>query len=126
MARLKDIQYASRTHEHLEDHRRMQNMRRAIEILAQRLPAKDRADPDIQRLMKQGCQSTINVVRLIMKALPGDDHSKDIDFARPRLARRWHAGLADAERALAHKAWLAPVPAHLGLVIHELVQVDQP
>ena len=124
MARLKDIQYASRTHEHLEDHRRMQNMRRAIEILAQRLPAKDRADPDIQRLIKQGCQSTINVVRLIMKALPGDDHSKDIDFARPRLARRWQAGLADAERALAHKAWLAPVPPHLGLVIHELVQVD--
>lgn len=126
MARLKDIQYASRTHEHLEDHRRMQNMRRAIQILASRLPAKDRDDAELGHLAGLGCSSTINIVRLIMKALPGDDHTKDIDFARQRLATRWSAGQADAERALGHKAWLAPAPGHVGMVIHELTQLDHP
>jgi NTE family protein len=126
MARYKDIQYASRTREHLEDHRRMQNMRRAIEILSQRLPPQDRDDPGFKRLVDIGCTSTINIVRLIMRALPTDDHNKDVDFARARLARRWRAGQQDAERALHHKHWLDPVPEHVGMVIHELVQQETP
>jgi len=124
MARQKDIQYASRTREHLDDHRTMQNMRRAIEILSARLPEKDRLDPAIKRLSGLGCRSTINIVRLIMKALPTDDHNKDIDFAQSRLAARWQAGAHDARRALRHKSWLAPLPAHIGMVIHELPQED--
>ena len=124
MARQKDIQYASRTHEHLQDHRSMQNMRRAIEILASRLPAKDRDDPAFKPLIALGCTSTVNVVRLIMKALPTDDHRKDIDFARSRLTVRWQAGAHDAERALRHKSWLKPVPPDVGMVIHELIQEE--
>ena len=122
MARHKDIQYASRTREHLEDHRTMQNMRRAIDILGARLPAQARNDPALQRLTKLGCTSTVNIVRLIMKALPSDDHNKDIDFARERLATRWQAGRHDAERALRHKRWLAPLDAPVGMAIHELEQ----
>ena len=124
MARQKDIQYASRTREHLEDHRTMQNMRRAIEILARRLPARYRDDPALRGLTGLGCTSTINIVRLIMKAMPSDDHNKDIDFSRQRLAARWQAGVHDAERALRHKRWLAPLPAPVGMVIHELVQEE--
>jgi NTE family protein len=122
MARQKNIQYASRTREHLEDHRTMQNMRRAIEILSSRLPEKDRSDPDLKRLTALGCHSTINIVRLIMKALPTDDHNKDIDFAKSRLSERWQAGSHDAGRALRHKSWLAALPEHIGMVIHELPQ----
>ncbi|TMH06251.1 MAG: patatin-like phospholipase family protein, partial [Betaproteobacteria bacterium] len=39
LKRLKDIQYASRTREHIDDHERMQNLRRAVRLLGQRLPA---------------------------------------------------------------------------------------
>ena len=124
MTRLKDIQYASRTHKHLEDHRTMQDMRRAIEILTQRLPASDRDDPELKKLTGLGCTSTINVVRLIMKAQPSDDQNKDIDFARDRLAARWRAGVHDAGRALHHKRWLAQPPGTVGMVIHELNQED--
>lgn len=125
MARQKDIQYSSRTREHLEDHRDMQNMRRAINILSSRLTKEDQQDPDIQRLTKLGCRSTINIVRLIMKALPMDDHNKDVDFARSSLDARWQAGLHDAQRALRRKSWLAPPPPHIGMVIHELPQEEQ-
>jgi len=124
MARQKDIQYASRTREHLEDHRTMQNMRRAIELLSARLQEKDRSNPAFKRLTGLGCRSTINIVRLIMKALPTDDHNKDIDFAKSRLAARWQAGSRDAQRALHHKSWLAPLPEHIGMMIHELPQED--
>jgi NTE family protein len=124
MSRHKDIQYASRTREHLEDHRTMQNMRRAIRILSGRLPAKDRADPSLRKLAQLGCASTINVVRLIMKAMPTDDHTKDIDFGRARLTARWQAGVRDADRALRHKRWLTPLPAPIGMAIHELSQEE--
>lgn len=121
--RQKDIQYASRSTEHLEDHESMQNLRRTIQLLSERLPEKERKSAEVKRLMARGCSSTINIVRLIMKALPGDDQNKDIDFASAPLETRWQAGIGDAERALAHKSWLATPPAHIGMVVHELKQV---
>lgn len=124
MMRLKDIQYASRTHEHLADHRLLQNMRRAIDLLARRLTEKDRTDPLVQQMTTLGCESRVNIVRLIMKALPSDSHTKDIDFDRATLSARWKAGARDAQRALLHKSWLAPMPPHVGLVVHELPQEE--
>ncbi len=124
ITRLKDIQYASRSHEHLDDHRKMQNLRRAIRILARRVPAKDQKSAEIKRLFDLGCDSTISIVRLIMKALPEDDHMKDIDFSNATIAARWKAGHHDVERALRHKSWLKPLPAHLGMAVHELPQED--
>ena len=122
ITRQKDIQYASRTTEHLDDHKRMQNLRRAIRLLAERLPAKDLKTPAIKRLAALGCNSTINIVRLIMKALPEDDQSKDIDFARATLDARWKAGAHDIDRTFAHKSWLTAPPPDVGMVVHELTQ----
>ena len=124
MSRLKDIQYASRSTEHLEDHLTMQNLRHAIRVLASRLPEKDRKDKNMAALAALGCSSRFNIVRLIMKALPSDEQSKDIDFSRSTLRKRWDAGKADALRALRHKSWLKPLPPHVGLAVHELVQED--
>lgn len=122
ITRQKDIQYASRSAEHLDDHERMQNLRRAIQLLSERLPAKDRQSPAVKQLMALGCTSTINIVRLIMKALPHDDQNKDIDFASTTLEARWQAGLNDIARALSHKAWLQTPPFNIGMVVHELKQ----
>jgi NTE family protein len=122
ITRQKDIQYASRSREHLDDHRKMQNLRRAILKIAERVPAKDKKLKDVELLIKKGCASSINIVRLIMKARPEDDHMKDIDFARESLAARWQAGANDAARAMRHKSWLKPLPANVGMVIHELSQ----
>ncbi|MBU6258409.1 MAG: patatin-like phospholipase family protein [Burkholderiales bacterium] len=124
MARQKDIQYASRTGEHLEDHRTMQNLRRAVEILARQLPPASRDDPTLRALAELGCTSTINIVRLILKSDPDDGYNKDIDFGRERLRRRWQRGVRDGERALRHKSWLRPLPEPMGMVIHELPQED--
>ncbi|MCU6432825.1 patatin-like phospholipase family protein [Undibacterium sp. Jales W-56] len=122
MARYKSIQYASRSKEQLETRQRIQNLQKAIRHLTDHLSVAERKKPEVQELIKMGCEHTINVVHLIMKALPEDQYFKDIDFSSETIQKRWQAGLHDATRALKHKAWLQPLPAHAGLVIHELVQ----
>jgi NTE family protein len=122
LRRLKDIQYASRTREHIEDHERMQNLRRAVRLLGRQLGPKAARDPATKRLLDLGCEHSIDVVHLIMKALPGEDSFRDIDFSRDMLKARWAAGLRDGQRALRHRAWLLPPPDHLGMRVHTLAQ----
>ena len=121
MARQKDIQYASRSSEHLADHKEMQNLRHAIRVLSEQIP-KAKQSAAVQALMRKGCVSKINIVRVIMKAMPNDGHMKDIDFSRATVNARWAMGLHDIERALRKKSWLQPLPEHVGMAVHELHQ----
>ncbi len=122
MMRLKDIQYASRTHEHIRDHARLQNLRRALRQLGGRLPKSAAHDPALRELLAMGCDHAIDIVHLVMKALPGEDSFRDIDFSQARLQARWQAGVRDGRRALQHKWWLVPPPDHLGMRVHTLPQ----
>jgi NTE family protein len=122
LKRLKDIQYASRTREHIEDHERMQNLRRAVRLLGQRLSPKAAQGPATRRLLALGCSHSVDIVHLVMKAMPGEDSFRDIDFTRETLLARWAAGLRDGQRALRHRSWLTPPPDHLGMRVHTLPQ----
>src|SRR5205823_10668506 len=62
-----------------------------------------------------GSEHSIDIVHLVMKALPGEDSFRDIDFSRDTLRARWAAGLHDGQRALRHGSWLTPPPDHLGM-----------
>ena len=122
MERQKAIQYAGRAREQLKLQAGKEELQQAIRALASLVPAETLKDPAIAGLAAKGCDRTVQVVRLIMKQLNGDDQFKDIDFTAATVAARWHAGSSDAARALRHKAWLRPVPPHAGLIIHELEQ----
>ena len=122
LTRLKDIQYASRTREHIDDHERMQNLRRAVRLLGQRLGPKASQEPITKRLLALGCDHSIDIVHLVMKALPSEDSFRDIDFSHDTLQARWSAGLRDGQRALRHRSWLTPPPDHLGMRVHTLAQ----
>ncbi|MEB0137687.1 MULTISPECIES: patatin-like phospholipase family protein [unclassified Undibacterium] len=122
MARYKNIQYASRSKEQLLAQQRIQDLQRAIRALAEQLPANVKQQKHLQALIAMGCEHTINVVNLIMKALPDDHYFKDVDFSSNTVQARWAAGEHDCQRALAHQAWLQPLPPHAGLIIHELPQ----
>jgi len=124
MRRLKDIQYASRTREHIDDHKELQNLRRAVRLLGQRLTPKLAADPALKRLTALGCEHSIDVVHLVMKVLPNEDTFRDIDFSHETLTARWAAGVHDGQRALRHKSWLTPPPDHLGMRVHTLPQEE--
>jgi NTE family protein len=122
LGRQKDIQYSSRATTQIAQQARIQDLQRAIRMLAEVVPANELEKPEIAALATQGCDHTVSVVRLIMRALDGDDQYKDVDFSAATVAKRWAAGGADARRALKHKAWLKPLPPHAGLVVHELDQ----
>ncbi len=124
MTRMKDIQYASRSREHLSDHETMQNLRRAVQTLYSRLDASARSEPELRKLASLGCRHSIDIVHLVMKASASDDHNKDIDFSAGTLATRWQSGLSDIGRALRHSSWIKPDSGHLGLRVHELEQVE--
>ncbi len=124
MTRYKSIQYASRSAEQLLIYQRIQDLQRAIRALTEHLPAAERKNEALKPLMAMGCDHTINVVHLIMKALPDDNYFKDVDFSMATMEARWAAGMHDCKRALRHKSWQKPLPPHAGLVIHELPQEE--
>lgn len=120
LTRYKDIQYASRIFEHLDDHERLQNLRRALRLVGKKLDARTAADPAIKELLALGCDSRIDVVHLVMQALPGEDSWRDIDFSDSRLRARWGAGLKDGRRMLDKAPWKAPARERVGMRIHTL------
>jgi NTE family protein len=122
LARYKNIQYASRSKELLDNYQQIANLQKAIRMLADKIPAAERQHETTKMLLAMGCDHTVNVVNLIMKASEQDHYFKDIDFSRETIAARWQDGIDDCMRALTHKSWLVPLPPHAGLVIHELVQ----
>jgi NTE family protein len=122
ITRQKNIQFASRSKEHLEDHRKLQNLRRTIRLLADQIPVGKRNTVHVKALLAQGCSSSINIVRVIMKAFPDDNHLKDIDFSSAAIDKRWAAGQQDIDRVFKHKKWLQPLPTNVGMAIHELSQ----
>jgi NTE family protein len=120
LTRYKDIQYASRILEHLDDHERMQNLRRALRLVGRKLDAKTAADPAVKELLALGCDSRIDVVHLVMRALDGEDSWRDIDFSDSRLRARWAAGLQDGRRMLERAPWNAPARDRVGMRVHTL------
>ena len=75
-----------------------------------------------------GCLTRMHAVRLLAPRLDGEDHTKDIDFSRQGIRKRWEAGLADARRALEAAPWEADVDPIEGFYLHELKDgtMDEP
>jgi NTE family protein len=119
----KNIRYASRSGEHMADHQRIQNLRRAVRLLGERLTKAQLAMPEVKELLELGRGGRMDIVRLIQKELPDDNYFKDVDFRRVTVEARWRAGYADAQRAVHNKSWLNPLPPEVGLAIHELSQM---
>jgi NTE family protein len=119
MARHKDIQFASRGRSHVARQAQIHRLRHVVRELANRLPAESRADPVVKDLAEYGCGTLMHLVRLLSPRLDGEDHTKDIDFTRAGIERRWKAGYDHAHKVLAEKPWEGPVDTLAGVAIHE-------
>ena len=51
----------------------------------------------------------MHIVRLLAPRFDGEDHTKDIDFSRAGIRKRWEVGLTDARKALEAAPWEADV-----------------
>ncbi len=124
MARHKDIQFASRGKSHVARQAQIHRLRHVVRELANRLPPELRADPVVQDLAEYGCGTLMHLVRLLSPRLDGEDHTKDIDFTRSGIERRWKAGHDHARKVLEEKPWEGAVDTLAGVVIHEFDMKD--
>ncbi|MBV1705928.1 MAG: patatin-like phospholipase family protein [Hyphomicrobiales bacterium] len=120
MSRQKDIQYASRTLSHIERQKQLHRLRHIITEIAGYLPEDALKDGRVRKLKSFGCATRMHVVRLVAAPLPGEDHTKDIDFTREGIAARRRAGREDAERALDAQPWNGEFDPMEGFILHEV------
>lgn len=112
MERHKDIQYSSKTRFNTTRVMELQQQRRALHRLLQKLPATLQADEDVTLLQTLSSDRQIDIVHLIHRRYDFTTHAKDYEFSRASVDWRWAAGLADARQTLGHRDW--PVPTELG------------
>jgi len=118
--RQKDVAYASRSQRHIEEYRRLHNLRVALHALHERMQPKLRDSPKVVGLTRAECHTTMHIVHLRYAGQDWQMSGKDVNFSRGSIEWRWQQGYADASRAAEQAPWLAPQPADIGVVVHEL------
>jgi hypothetical protein len=93
MHRQKEIQYSSRAITHIARQRQIHRLRHIIAELAKRVPESERHSARIRELAAYGCLTRMHVERLLAPRLDGEDHTKDIDFSRAGIRKRWKRDL---------------------------------
>jgi NTE family protein len=118
--RQKDLQFASRAATHVARQRQLHRLRHIVTELVRRIPEAERTTPEVRALAAYGCTTRMHVVRLLAPQLPGEDHSKDMDFSAEGIRARWEAGYAHTRRVLAARPWedegIDPLE---GVILHE-------
>ena len=104
--REKDIRYSSRTRMGVETFRYAHNLRRNIA----KLPDSLKNEPEVEFLTGAACQTTMDIVELIYRPPAVQGPSKDYEFLRAAMLRRWDQGLTDARAVIASAPWLEPAP----------------
>jgi NTE family protein len=120
LTRQKDIQYASRAKSHVARQEQIHRLRHVVRKLETHLAPDKLNSPAVRELLRFGCQTRMHVVCLLSPRLDGDDHTKDIDFSRAGITRRWQAGYGHARRALAAKPWEREFDPLAGITVHEI------
>ena len=123
LTRQKDIQYATRSRDHIETYKKIHNLRRAVRELHARLEVQQQQDADVKSLAALGCHTTMQIVHLTYPEPAWELSSKDVDFSWSAIDERWQRGYADAMRALRDAPWEKPVPPHAGVVVYEVSPV---
>jgi NTE family protein len=106
----KDIRYSSRTRMGVETFRYAHTVRRNISTLLAKLPEELKDEPEVAFLRRVACQTAMDIVELIYRPQTAQGQSKDFEFSRATMERRWEQGLNDARVTLASAPWLVPAP----------------
>ncbi|MBX9715390.1 MAG: patatin-like phospholipase family protein [Burkholderiaceae bacterium] len=118
MGRQKDIQFASRADSHLTRQKQIHRLRHVIQALAKELPVARQLESRVHELAALGCSTTMHVVHLVAPRLPGEDHTKDIDFTPAGVRARREAGYADTLQMIGRAPWQDAVDPIEGVIEH--------
>ncbi|MCH2546625.1 MAG: patatin-like phospholipase family protein [Alphaproteobacteria bacterium] len=101
-----DIRYSSRTRLNTSYFKKVQQMRRTLQRLIEKLPEDIKSDPDWQALNEWSSDAAITVVHLINRRKEYQTNSKDYEFSRYSMQEHWSSGKGDVEHTLNHPQWL--------------------
>ncbi len=107
MARVKEIQFSSRTRQVSDDLLKIRKEREAIRTLLDKLPAEMRDDPDVVVLAEAAREYSVNLVQLIYRANAWEGGSRDYEFSARTMAEHWAAGQAAVAQTITHSGLLA-------------------
>ena len=119
MEREKDIRYSSRTQRCTKAARDRHLVRHTINELHRLLPPEITKTDQAKRLYELGCVTEMDIVQLLYCPSEPEGASKDYEFSRASIQRRWQQGAADARAALQSSPWLAPMPKELGVRVFD-------
>jgi NTE family protein len=115
----KDIRYSSRTQICSNAFRERHDVRHAINELHKLLPPDLLGTEQAKQLYELGCVTEMDIVQLVYRPVDPQGASKDYEFNRTAMEKRWQQGIADA-RAILHAApWMAPMPKGLGVRVFD-------
>ena len=99
-ARGKEIRYSSRTRQNTDFLKTLQQARRAVSALLDKLPPELANLPEAQALRPMASDVVYNIVHLIYRSKHYENHAKDYEFSGLSMAEHWKAGYNDAIRSL--------------------------
>ena len=102
--------------------RTMHDVRHNINNLWDRLPKNLRKTPEAKFLYNFGCVTTMDIVELVYRPTEPQGYSKDYDFGRDTMRKRWAQGLSDAKSTLLTSPWLSPMPPDVGARTFDVLQ----
>ena len=123
--REKDIRYSSRTRMGVRTFRYAHELRRNISKLLEKLPDSLKDEPEVEFLKRAACQTTMDIVELIYRPAATLGPSKDYEFLRTTMARRWDQGLSDARASLASAPWLEPAPPEVAVRTFDILSSEK-
>lgn len=119
LKRQKDISYSSHHTQSIQVYRVVHNLRNAIRILGEHIPADKKKDPEIQKLLAQGETGVLHVARFNYKGKLSDLSSKDYEFSLPSISDHIKKGYEEVVRVLRQPPWLETFTDDLGLFLYE-------
>jgi NTE family protein len=103
--REKDIRFSSRTRTGTQNARLRQEMRGRIFAFLDRLPENLRDHPIARELQANACPAQVDIVHLIYRPANPLGSTKDFEFSRATMERRWKQGLENARATLTSAPW---------------------
>lgn len=120
--RIKDIQYSSRTRLVTEQLRWSQYLRHMLQRMLEDIPASVRDDKKAyyQLVEDLACSKRYNVIHLIYRNRPYEQHYKDFQFGLATMREHWESGQEDILDTLQNPDRLAMPEDVSGFVTHDV------
>ncbi len=119
--RIQDIRYSSRTRAVTDQMRAYRRMQLALSDVLDKIPAEVREqDPACRRAEALAGRKRYNIIHLIYRNKPYEQHHRDYQFGLATMREHWDSGLLDIRNTLSHEEYLAMPDNVAGFVTHDV------